>query len=76
MDALAGKYDGRAVVIKVDVDKEADIADKYGVEGIPTVVFLKDGKVQGKPLIGAFPRKNTRNAWTNSSSNSPFSVIP
>lgn len=57
MDELAGKYDGRAVVIKIDVDKEADIADKYGVEGIPTIVFLKDGKVQGKPLIGAFSRE-------------------
>jgi len=57
MDELAGKYDGRAVVIKVDVDSEAELADKYGVEGIPTVVFLKDGKVQGAPLIGAFPRE-------------------
>ena len=57
MDALAGKYDGRAVVIKVDVDSEAELADKYGVTGIPTVVFLKDGKVQGEALIGAFPKE-------------------
>jgi|GEM_PF-6885545 len=57
MDELAGKYDGRAVVIKVDVDSEAEIADKYGVQGFPTVIFLKDGKVQGGPLIGAFPRE-------------------
>ena len=39
------------------MDKQADIADKYGVEGIPTVVFLKNGKVQGGPLIGAFPKE-------------------
>ena len=57
MDQLAGKYDGRAVVMKVDIDKEADLAEKYGVDGIPTVVFIKGGEVQGDPIIGAAPQE-------------------
>ena len=44
MEDLAGKYEGKALVGKVNVDDEPDLAMRFGVMSIPTVVFLKDGK--------------------------------
>ncbi|MBM6925720.1 thioredoxin [Pseudoflavonifractor phocaeensis] len=44
MEDLAGKYEGKALVGKVNVDDELDLARRFGVMSIPTVVFLKDGK--------------------------------
>ena len=40
---LANEYDGRVVVGKVDVDKNARIAEKYNIKSIPTVILFKDG---------------------------------
>ena len=44
VDDLAAKYEGKAVVGKVNVDEERELAIRYGVMSIPTVIFLKDGK--------------------------------
>lgn len=44
VEDLAGKYEGKALVGKVNVDEEPDLALRFGVMSIPTVVFLKDGK--------------------------------
>ena len=44
IEDLAGKYEGKALVGKVNVDDEPDLARRFGVMSIPTVVFLKDGK--------------------------------
>ena len=43
VEKLAGEYDGRALVAKVDTDEEADLAEKFEVSTIPTLVFLKNG---------------------------------
>ena len=44
MDDLAAQYEGKAVVGKVNVDEEQELAIRYGVMSIPTVIFFKDGK--------------------------------
>ena len=44
IEALAAKYDGKALVGKVNVDDEPQLAQRYGVTSIPTVIFLKNGK--------------------------------
>ena len=44
IEDLAGKYDGKALVGKVNVDDEPNLAMRFGVMSIPTVIFLKDGK--------------------------------
>ena len=44
MEDLAGKYEGKALVGKVNVDDEPNLAMRFGVMSIPTVIFLKDGK--------------------------------
>jgi thioredoxin 1 len=43
VEKLAADYDGRALVGKVNVDEEPDLARRFGVMSIPTVVFLKNG---------------------------------
>ena len=43
VEKLAGEYDGKALVAKVDTDEEADLAEKFDVSTIPTIVFLKNG---------------------------------
>lgn len=48
---LADKYVGRALVCKVNVDQVAAIAERYNVNAIPTVLFIKDGRESGR-LVG------------------------
>lgn len=50
IDALAEEYSGKVVVGKVDVDAEPDLAGKFGVMSIPTVVLLKDGIEVGRQV--------------------------
>ena len=45
MIAPAVEFEGRAVVGKVDVDEETDIARRYGIMSIPTLIVFKNGKV-------------------------------
>lgn len=45
VEQLAQEYDGRAVVGKVDVDEVPELAQRFGVMSIPTLVVLKGGKV-------------------------------
>ena len=45
VEELAAEYDGRAVVGKVDVDEAPELAQRFGVMSIPTLVVLKGGKV-------------------------------
>ncbi|MCL2561336.1 MAG: thioredoxin [Rikenellaceae bacterium] len=49
---LATEYEGKAMIGKCDIEENNDIAIKYGVRNIPTVIFLKDGAVAEK-IVGA-----------------------
>ena len=60
VDALAVEYDGRAKIMKVNVDEEPEIASKYGIMSIPTLLFFKDGKVVDT-LVGAVPKSSIAN---------------
>lgn len=54
MEDLANQYEGKALVGKVNVDDEPDLAMRFGVMSIPTVIFLKDGKEFDRK-VGAMP---------------------
>lgn len=54
MEQLADRYDGKAVVAKVDVDEQQMLAIQYGVMSVPTVLFLKNGEEVGR-LVGVQP---------------------
>ncbi len=45
VDKLAGEYEGRAHIVKVNVDENSQTAASFGVMSIPTVVMIKDGEV-------------------------------
>jgi len=44
LDELAGPLTNQIKFLKVDVDKSGPIAERYRVEGVPTLVFLRNGK--------------------------------
>lgn len=48
IDAVASEYTGRLKVGKVDTDQNRNIAIKYGISAIPTVILFKDGQVRKK----------------------------
>jgi len=45
IEEIAGEFEGRAVVGKVNVDEEPGLAQRFGVMSIPTLVILKGGRV-------------------------------
>lgn len=56
VEELAGEFEGRAKVAKVDVDSAPGLARRFGVESIPTLIFFKGGKEVDR-FIGAAPKK-------------------
>ncbi len=48
VEQIAGEYDGRVNVGKVDVDECPNIAAKYGIRSVPTLLFIRDGEVVDK----------------------------
>lgn len=50
VDELSQDYEGKAIIGKVDVDNNPQIAAKYGVRNIPTILFLKNGEVVDKSV--------------------------
>lgn len=50
VDALAGEVEGNAVVGKLDVDNNREIAMKYGIMSIPTVIVFKNGEIAQKQV--------------------------
>ena len=54
IEELAQEFDGKVLVGKVNVDEEPELARRFGVMTIPTVVFLKNGK-EVERKVGAMP---------------------
>jgi len=52
IEELATDFDGKANICKVNTDEEQDLAVKFGVRSIPTIVFMKDGEVVDQ-MVGA-----------------------
>ena len=44
IESLADRYEGRAVIGKINTDEEQALAMSFQITGIPTVIFFKDGK--------------------------------
>lgn len=59
LDQLADEYIGRAKFLKLNVDDEPDLATKYGVTNIPTLIFFKGGAPQEK-IVGAVPKQRIK----------------
>jgi thioredoxin 1 len=59
LEKLAKEYAGQLVVAKVDTDENPEWAGKFGVQGIPTMLFVSGGKVVHRQ-VGALPEKMLR----------------
>lgn len=64
IEELNNDYAGKAVVGKVDVDANQELAVRFGIMNIPTILFFKDGQIVDK-LKGAAPKKEFQNKLNN-----------
>ncbi len=55
VEELAKEYDGKITFAKVDVDQNPQIAGKYGIMSIPTLIIFKDGKPLSN-IVGFRPK--------------------
>jgi thioredoxin 1 len=61
LDKLAKEYDGKLLIAKVNTDDNPEWAGKYGVQGIPTMLFVANGKIVHRQ-VGALPEGLIRDA--------------
>jgi thioredoxin 1 len=55
VDAIAAEYAGRAKVGKLNVDENLNVASRYGIRSIPTLLLFKAGKIQ-EQVVGTAPK--------------------
>ncbi len=56
LDEIGGEVSGRAKVVKVDIDASPDLAQRYGVMSVPTLVVFKGGEVASQ-AVGVQPKQ-------------------
>lgn len=56
IEEIATEYMGRLKVGKVNVDDHGQVAARYGITSIPTLILFKDGKEEER-MIGALPKE-------------------
>lgn len=55
VEEIAQKYEGKATVVKCNVDDCGELSMKYGIRNIPTLLFFKNGEVVDK-MVGLVPK--------------------
>lgn len=55
VEEIASEYEGKAGIVKCNVDDCDEIAAQYSIRSIPTLIFFKDGKAVDR-LVGAVPK--------------------
>ncbi len=55
IEELAGEYNGKVKVVKVNTEEATQTPSKYGIRGIPTLILFKNGEVVDQ-LVGAAPK--------------------
>lgn len=56
VEELAGEYEGKVKVVKLNTDENPEIAGRYQIMSIPTILFFKNGQPVDK-LVGARPKQ-------------------
>ncbi len=57
VEEMSTEFEGKAVIVKCDVDSSPGVAQRFGIRNIPTTLFFKDGNVVDKQ-VGAVPKTN------------------
>jgi thioredoxin 1 len=63
LEKLAGEYEGKILVAKVNTDENSEWMMKYGIQGIPTMLFVSNGKIVHRQ-VGALPERMLRETVT------------
>ncbi len=56
LEELAGEYDGRVIIAKMNTDEQVRVAGEHRIMAIPTMILFKDGK-EVERLVGVRPKK-------------------
>jgi thioredoxin 1 len=59
LDKIAAEMEGKLVVAKINTDEHAEWMQKFGIQGIPTMLFVAGGKVVHRQ-VGALPERMLR----------------
>lgn len=59
LDKFAREYDGKVLIAKVNTDENPEWMTKYGIQGIPTMLFIANGKIVHRQ-VGALPERMLR----------------
>jgi thioredoxin 1 len=59
LDEVANELGSKARVLKVNVDENGELAQQYGIRGIPTMIFFKNGEAK-KTLVGVQPKEEIK----------------
>jgi thioredoxin 1 len=63
LDKLAKEYEGKIIVAKINTDENPEWMMKYGIQGIPTMLFVANGKIVHRQ-VGALPERMLRDVVT------------
>ena len=55
LEELAGEYEGRVTIAKVNTDENQSVAGRFGIRGIPTMIFFNGGQEVDR-VVGALPK--------------------
>jgi len=64
IDQLAGEYEGKIKMGKVNVDEENELAGNHGIVSIPTLILYKDGAIVSQKN-GAAPKRDIESMFRN-----------
>lgn len=57
LEEVATEMEGKVKVYKLDIDRSPDIAQRYGVMSVPTLILFEGGQVK-RQMVGAQPKQN------------------
>jgi len=63
LDKIAKEYEGKVLVAKINTDENPEWMMKYGIQGIPTMLFVAGGKIVHRQ-VGALPERMLRDTVT------------
>lgn len=62
LEGLSSEMEGKAKIIKVDIDQSPDLADQFQISSVPTMIVFKDGQ-KADMLVGFYQRKEFKNLF-------------
>jgi thioredoxin-like negative regulator of GroEL len=60
LEEVARNFQGRAKVVKVDVEANPVLTDRYGIQGLPTIMYFHKGEPVAQ-FVGLVPRRSLEN---------------